>query len=284
MTRSPLITIDAEDDLDEALRRMEAHHVRHLPVVDGDLLAGVLSDRDLLAANGGLPSRVHSCRGTCADGWHHQRAGELMHSPVVTIEPTADLYAVAKAMLRNKIGCLPIVEHGRLVGILTEQDLLRAFVEASTRTDPLLQARVEELMSSEPLTIRWTTTLDEAQRLCREHRVRHLPVLEAGLLVGMVSDRDLRRARGVGRPGDTPVDDFMTRRVITCLRQDRAADAARRMLQHGFSSLPVAELDELCGIVTVTDLLTCIFVSQGLGNGDPGPDGRGSREAQDNGS
>jgi len=77
---------------------------------------GIIVERDLLvAAMRYLQSRVE--------------VGDLMTRNVVTVGPDADLNDVARTMLERKIGGLPVVEHGRLVGIVTESDIFRRFVE-----------------------------------------------------------------------------------------------------------------------------------------------------------
>lgn len=254
MTPVP-VTVEVDRTLDEALLAMEAHRVRHLPVTEEGELVGILSDRDLLEIGGGLPSRMHSCRGTCAGPDHDLRVGERMHTPVVVARPETELRAIAEALLRERVGCLPVVEDGHLIGIVTETDVLGTFSSPAADHAPERDRPVSTLMTPAPLSVHWYTTLGDARRLCETHRIRHLPVLEAGLLIGMVSDRDLRRAHGVGRPDDTPLDELMTRRVVSCPRRTPLAEAARLLVQHGISALPVAELDELHGIVTVTDFL-----------------------------
>lgn len=256
MTPEP-VCIDEDESLDQALACMEAHSVRHMPVIRRECLVGVISDRDLLEATGWLPSRVHACRGV-GNAPTLQNVGELMHAAVVTIDPEATLVDASAQFIQYGIGCLPVVDEERVVGIVTEMDLLRAYTqdcEGSGWCDLKSNPPVREVMTPEPASIHWFTTLEEATEICKSRDLRHLPVLEAGVLVGMVSDRDLRRARGVGRPGDTPVDEFMTRTVVAGQADMPLSEVAKLMVQHGISSLAISELDELLGIVTTRDLL-----------------------------
>ncbi len=113
----PAVTVRQDADFQKALALMQEKRLRRLPVVDDDgQLVGIIVERDLLvAAMRYLQSRVE--------------VGDLMTRNVVTVGPDTDLNEVARTMLDRKIGGLPVVEHGRLVGIVTESDIFRRFVE-----------------------------------------------------------------------------------------------------------------------------------------------------------
>ena len=113
----PAVTIRQDAELQQALALMQKRRLRRLPVVDGDgRLAGIVVERDLLvAAMRYLQSRVE--------------VADIMTRGVVTVGPDTDLVDVARTMLERKIGGLPVVEHGRLVGIITESDIFKRFVE-----------------------------------------------------------------------------------------------------------------------------------------------------------
>ena len=113
----PAVTVRQDADFQKALALMQEKKLRRLPVVDDDgQLVGIVVERDLLvAAMRYLQSRVE--------------VGDLMTRNVVTVGPDADLNEVARTMLERKIGGLPVVEHGRLVGIITESDIFKRFVE-----------------------------------------------------------------------------------------------------------------------------------------------------------
>ena len=108
---------------------------------------------------------------------------------------------------------------------------------------------VADVMTRQLVTIGPETSCEKAERLMEEHRVRHLPVVDAGRLIGMVTDRDAR-ARG----GDA-VARIMTADPVTVTARMRVEHAARIMLEGRFGSLPVVDGAALVGIVTYTDLL-----------------------------
>ena len=108
---------------------------------------------------------------------------------------------------------------------------------------------VADVMTRHLVTIGPETSCEKAERLMEEHRVRHLPVVDAGRLVGMVTDRDAR-----SRGGDA-VARIMTANPVTVTARMRVEHAARLMLDGHFGSLPVVDGGALVGIVTYTDLL-----------------------------
>ena len=126
------ITIAPEDTCLEAVRRMHAAGIRHLPVVDAaNRLLGVLTDRDLrhhLFSPAVFPALGMTSVDTLLGA---ARAADLMVTDVVTVRPEQSLGEAARLMMTKKIGSLPVVEAGRLIGILTETDMLRTIV----RTD-----------------------------------------------------------------------------------------------------------------------------------------------------
>jgi CBS domain-containing protein len=111
---------------------MHTAGIRHLPVVDAaNRLLGVLTDRDLrhhLFSPAVFPALGMTSVDTLLGA---ARAADLMVTDVVTVRPEQSLGEAARLMMTKKIGSLPVVEAGRLVGILTETDMLRTIV----RTD-----------------------------------------------------------------------------------------------------------------------------------------------------
>ena len=111
---------------------------------------------------------------------------------------------------------------------------------------------VREVMTRELVTIDPETSCDKARRLMEDHRIRHLPVVEEGRLVGMVSDRDVRSASV--HPAAVAAK-IMTAWPVTVTPETRVEHAARLMLDGRFGSLPVVAGATLAGIITYTDLL-----------------------------
>jgi CBS domain-containing membrane protein len=132
MTPNPY-TLAPRDTLAALYDLMDAHRVRHVPIVDRDgELVGLLTHTDLaMAALGSLSDLPLSQE---RDLLQRRRIREVMVTEVETIDPEARLAEAAQTLFENKIGCLPVVEGTRLVGILTESDFVRRFVEESAKT------------------------------------------------------------------------------------------------------------------------------------------------------
>ncbi len=124
---------------------------------------------------------------------------------------------------------------------------------------------VRDWMAREVVTVEMGTTAAEALALCRKHGIRHLPVLEGGRLVGVISDRDLRSATpALGDPSRAEalerirVGDEMLRDVVTACPEDPVEDAAAAMYEGKIGCLPVVDGDDLVGIVTSSDVMRAL--------------------------
>ncbi|MCI0639588.1 MAG: CBS domain-containing protein [Gemmataceae bacterium] len=108
---------------------------------------------------------------------------------VETIHPTASVFDAAVLMNEHRIGALVVLVEGRVIGIITERDILQRIV--AQRRDPA-EAAVEDIMTAEVVCCQWSTPLDEARGVMKNRRIRHLPVVdEQGQLHGMISIGDL---------------------------------------------------------------------------------------------
>ena len=112
---------------------------------------------------------------------------ELMTRDVLTVAPEDTLGETATKMVARGVGSVVVSDFGRLIGILTERDMLRAMADRSHPS----QARVREWMTTEPITATGSMEPSEAATIMLEHNFRHLPVLEGGRAVGIVSIRDV---------------------------------------------------------------------------------------------
>jgi len=109
-----VVTIGPATSCRDVQRLMHEHSIRHLPVLDGGRLAGIVSDRDVRSAAGTLTAS----------------ARQLMTPDPVTVTPGTRVEHAARLMLEHRFGALPVVADGVVVGIVTYTDLLRAFVHA----------------------------------------------------------------------------------------------------------------------------------------------------------
>ncbi len=112
-----------------------------------------------------------------------------MAGDVLTVAPEDTLGEAAEKMERRGVGSAVVSDFGRLIGILTERDILRA-VAGRTHSS---QARVREWMTKDPVTATEDTPAEEAARTMLEHGFRHLPVIRGERAIGIVSIRDVAR-------------------------------------------------------------------------------------------
>jgi acetoin utilization protein AcuB len=120
-----LFTVPPDASVAEVERVMRYQRIRHVPVVDDGRLVGMVTDRDVRTA---MPSSAT----TLAAGEAHYlldrlRVERVMSHPVITVGPDAHIVDAVGLVLAHRIGALPVMESGRMVGIITETDLLRAF-------------------------------------------------------------------------------------------------------------------------------------------------------------
>lgn len=115
-----------------------------------------------------------------------ERKGHAVH----TIGPAVNVSDAVAEMNRHRVGAILVVDGARLLGIFTERDVLRRVVGAGL--DPR-RTRVADVMSAEVLTIPPEATVEETWTIFSEKRCRHLPVLDAGRLVGLISIGDITR-------------------------------------------------------------------------------------------
>lgn len=111
--------------------------------------------------------------------------------PVYIVAPAATVLDASRVMNRQKIGSLVVMEGPVPIGIITERDIMTRVVaeERAPASTP-----VRAVMTPHLITCSTSTPLDDVRRVMRERRIRHVPVIEDGALVGMVSIGDLNKA------------------------------------------------------------------------------------------
>ncbi len=125
---------------------------------------------------------------------------ELMTTAPITVQPDATLGEVAVLMKQEDCGSIPVVEDGRLVGIVTDRDIVIRGIAAGS--DPKTQ-RVSTVMSADPVTIRPDDDLADAEKVMADRQIRRLPVVENGKLVGIIVTAQIARAADKRKVGET---------------------------------------------------------------------------------
>ncbi len=252
-----ILTVKPDDDVGTAEQMMAWASVRHLPVVRDGRLVGVITERDVLryeAAVGG---------GAKAD-----RVDQVMTSPALTAHPDDDLVEAEERMLSEKLGCLPVVEQGKLVGLITTIDLLDTHVRERSEIPAHPAWTAGAVMVRNPVEARPDDSLLGAILKMADRNVRHLPVLdEQRHVVGMLSDRDVR-AR-IGNPGrivgtdavesallPLRVRDAMSTKVAVVEEDTPLSRIVDRLLDERVGALPVVDAQGcLAGIISYLDVM-----------------------------
>jgi CBS domain-containing protein len=129
--------------------------------------------------------------------------------------------------------------------------------------------QVKDMMSTDVETVDRNDNLGTVEEIMATKKLRHLPVLEAGKVIAIVTQRDLFKAAmssamGYGEKAQKAflhtvrVKEIMTYPVVTVTPETPVGEAANLMVQHGIGGLPVIDGSELVGLVTKTDLLHCL--------------------------
>ena len=122
MSRS-VVTLTTEQTLREAIELLQSKRIRHLPVVDDSKVVGIVTDRDVKRATPSVLSGIDR------DGYERvldtTKVTQFMTREPQTVTPNSGVKAAVKIFLDRKVGALPVVEDGHLVGILTDIDILR---------------------------------------------------------------------------------------------------------------------------------------------------------------
>ena len=112
-----------------------------------------------------------------------------MTSDVLTVEPSDTIGETAQMMVERGVSSAVVSDYGNLIGIVTERDLTRAVAGRVHSSE----ARVREWMTSDPITLGPDASADEAAKIMLDNGFRHVPIVEEGRAVGIVSIRDVAR-------------------------------------------------------------------------------------------
>ncbi len=137
-------------------------------------------------------------------------AGKARGTATLSVPPGVTVAAAAEVLNQHKVGSVLVMDGDRLVGIFTERDVLRRVV--GERRDPAT-TRVADVMTRELVVMRPSASVLDAMRVISERRIRHVPVVENGAVVGVVSQGDLNHWLVRSREGQIQdLVDFVTGR------------------------------------------------------------------------
>ena len=184
--------------------------------------------------------------------------------PAPKVDPTVSLSKAAKLMIESGVRQLPVFEGKKLMGFITDENIIHGAV-----TQEWGNTKIKEIMTKAPYTIEANRSIGAALSLFRERGISHVPVMDNGKLVGIISIQDIiehvfqpqhRQTVGeiVGEKVPTlsiPAKGVMSSPAITVQTETPLKEAEKKMHDYNISCLPVLSQEKLVGIVTKLDFL-----------------------------
>jgi CBS domain-containing protein/PII-like signaling protein len=282
--RSDVVSVAPETPLAEVIARMRGGDLRFVPVVDAEgMLQGVITNGDLVS-RGGLSVRLELLDAAGAESAiaaADATAAEVMTTDLVTAHPSTPLTEAAHLMVDLRLKRLPVVEQGRLVGLVSRIDLLRTVADAVPEQTAHAEARGahtagEAAARDVPVVHPDTPVAEVLDAVVSTRLNRAVVVDDAQRVLGVVSDAELLRRIGGERHGlldrlmrrgvdghalhGRSAADLMLSPVTTVPRDMPLRDAIARMLHDNLKLLPVVdEQGRLHGMIDRADALRAAF-------------------------
>jgi CBS domain-containing protein len=234
-----MTTISSDKTVISAAEMMADNRTSCIVVVDEGNVVGILTETDFL-------KRVAAKD----EDFGGRRVVEIMSSPVESVSSDLSILKASKIMEEKHIKRLPVFEDKRLVGIVTQTDLVRTLTSYGMWRD------IAEIMSKDVAGVQKTATVAEVAQAMTSRNVSSVVVLDRDVAVGIFSERDfLERVIAQQRdPRHTQIEEIMSFPVISVPSHSSVFGSARIMEAKGVRRLVVTKEGELCGIVTQTDI------------------------------
>ncbi|RJQ18224.1 CBS domain-containing protein [Candidatus Woesearchaeota archaeon] len=196
MTPEP-ITLDQNAPLIEASRIITNNKIKRIPVLKQGKLEGIITVTDLMFALvklgkiyevSELVKYIAKSRVGSRQFQKVVRADKWMNINVVTCSRTSTIYDVAVLMEKYKVGSVVVLDKDKVAGIITDTDLIRKVCAAKIKPEG---TKVEQIMSSPVVSVEQTTGLLEVAELMSKHKIKRIPVVQNGRLLGIISVTDL---------------------------------------------------------------------------------------------
>ncbi len=196
---------------------------------------------------------------------------EIMSTKLTYASDKFSLNDALKLMYEKNVGGLPIVDDDtRIKAIITEEDFVRFTAGFETGLN------VESFMSVNVVTAPAQTTIEKMTRMIIQKGFRRMPVVQDGVLMGMVTASDIMRYMGsgeafekvvtgdIGEVMNLPIKSLIKRNLVTTERAEDLGIAARKMVENDIGSLPVMDRGSLAGILTERDYVRALAENRGI--------------------
>jgi CBS domain-containing protein len=242
VTYNPLAIAESAT-LEEALNSMDEYHFHHLPVVDAQRqLVGIVSDLDIRRAADAKSTLVH----------------EVMTPSPQSVTHNSPPVEALRIMLERRFHSVPVLDAGRLIGIITSTDFLREFSYGGDGSNE----PISNHMLGDEFYVDADAALDDAVSAMGELESDFLAVLKGSCPVGILQRRTLTVWKEFSQPpGQSQVkaSQLAATNVPALLPTDRLQDAARKMLDRGVTAVLVADrANQFVGLLTDREILTAM--------------------------
>jgi CBS domain-containing protein len=252
-------TVDRNASIYDAIRILVEHRISGMPVMDGRRLVGIITEKDILELvfnKQRLPGPVE----------------QYMTRQVVTFDEEEDVTKIWSCLVRNSYRRVPILRNGKLTGIVTRADLLRArFGDLCARSSgrapgPLAdEPCVLEVMTPGLLTTTPEAPVIDAIELLLANEITGLPVVDDAMrLLGILSERDVLKLFDGDHPQAWHVRDIMTSDVISFNVGDSLFQVCECLARNSFRRVPVLDRGKLVGIVSRADIIMYLLKNRSI--------------------
>ena len=259
---SKVVVVDKDQNLNDALKLMKKHKISRLPVINTNNdhereLVGIITEKDIALRLGS--SRYGNMPPS------HFHVSTVMTPDPITLNAAENLGKAAKIMIENKIGGIPIVDGGEIVGIITKTDFIK-----TCQGIPYDKTYIKERMQTNVMTVNPGDRLVHARRILIDEDIGRLPVMSGDEIEGILTAKDIADSMisfrkivpdkyQAARIRNLLVEDIMTQNVRTISEEKTIADASTFMIDEDFSGVPVTnDTGEITGMITKTDLMNLI--------------------------
>lgn len=247
-----VISVDKNRKLSDAVNLMEKKRISRVVVTSNGEICGMLTEKD-------IAEHIGSARHGKSSPTSLHISTAMSHS-IISIARDATIENAAKTMLKRGVSSLPVIDEGKLTGIVTKTDIVKTLTNC--------EEKLEDIMKKDVTTVSPDDRIVHARRLMLDKKIGRLVAVEdgkiAGILTGMGAARALYAFKQVTDKGHASrirniiVKEAMTPKVITLDTEALVKDAIKIMKKHRFSGIPLTRGGKLAGVVTKTDILKIV--------------------------
>ena len=273
-----VFTLPPTSTLMHALKTMIKKNFRRIPIADAGTrrLEGIISATDFVNLFGGGAKFgiIKAKYGGNLAAAVNEEVEKIMETEVVTVDYTDSFEDAVETMFEKKVGGCPIVDKENVVvGIITERDVLR-YLGREKDVDGI----AADYMTRSVVTIKPKDTIETAMKMMIEKKFRRLPVIDDGILVGLITVREILRYFGMGEAFkmltsgnikeaiDKPVSTILgndellvCREILTFPADITISQLVKAMLEKGYGAALIVDDGRLDGIITERDLIKFLY-------------------------